>query len=617
MTFRKCGVMAVLLCAAATGCWQVKAPAPAVPQGGPLPPGAVLRLGDARLAPHCRPWLNITYSPDGKRLASFASHNVLDIWDVATGKLVHRFTGFIGRLAWSPDGKTLANCNVVCSFISIVDAETGKELHRFEGDPDHVDLYSARLAFSHDSKIIAWYSRGTIHLYDLTRQQEIRQWPTADTYRVNYLAFAPDGKTLIACTGGEVALYDWTTEKEVFRVDGNHLSAVAISPDSKVLAVNDASGVSLFDLNRGKDAVATTMESPLVSITDLCFSPDGKTLASAGSDGQCVVWDLETKKVNRQFRCTTFEVFSYRLRTRAFAPDGQTLAWTCDLDDRIHVTDVATGQELHPADDKPLAQPLAFTPDARHLAAPCFDGKLRLWNAATGKLVRVFDEDATALQFLAFSGDGKKLVGIGKGTTVWDVETGQVTRHIENEVEPEWVIPALSADGKVLAIGDRMSDFLAKIYWVDLETGKVISRSTETTTCASCLAFAPDGKTMAYLEGLCCDIIRWDVATGKPLATVKCPTEFTPKAFQPHDWIETVAYSTDGKVLLASQGKRIVVLAPESGQELYSFAIPKGWEFLAFSPEGQFIVWTNDCWSEEAKTISSSPTSAARTRSPN
>jgi WD40 repeat protein len=582
----------------------LSAGAPKPEDAAPLPPGAVVRLGDSILAPIVVG--TPAFSPDGKRLAAFSSRDVLYVWDVATGKPVRRFTGLkqgerlSNNITWSPDGKTLAQWSND-GVISFLDPETGKELHRLK---DAESLTYSCVAFSPDSKSIVRRSDGdNFCLYDLIAKKEVRKWPSSDEYM--FFAFAPDGRTLFRATYKVVMVIDLTTGKEVARFESESFAfrAMVVSPDSKTLAVGGAHGVRLYDLSQAKNAVGTDIKHPDLQIETLSFSPDGKTLTSASTYLQCVVWDLAANKVKKQFPLTAYKRTVYGACIPVFSPDGKLLAWTCHTDERIHLTDVATGVELLPTAEKPLTCVFAFTSDGKHVAAPCSDGKLRLWDATTGKVVRTFDKDPKELRGLVFSADGKTVVGVGDIVTAWDVETGKVKQQIEIENERMGVDLAITGDGKNLAISVStcmfFPDALCRFRWVNLETGKVIGRADYNGQNVCSIAFAPDGKTMASMsDGF--DIAIWEVPTGKRLAEAVGP----PNAgllFGSH-WTP-LTYSADGKELLGGLESKITARDPQSAKEIHSYAMPDDLDFRAFSADGRFIAWTGKLSSARANTV--------------
>src|SRR3954470_13142429 len=75
----------------------------------PLPPGAVARFGSARLQDFTID-RSVTFSPNGKLLATSGANSPICVWDVATGKLVrtHANRGSVFDLRWKKDGKLAA-----------------------------------------------------------------------------------------------------------------------------------------------------------------------------------------------------------------------------------------------------------------------------------------------------------------------------------------------------------------------------------------------------------------------------------------------------------------------------------------------------------------------------
>ena len=109
----------------------------------------------------------VTFSPDGRTLASFGPHGIIRLWDTRTRKVVNVLLGhkeYVDSLAFSLDGKTLASGGSDGTII-LWEVATGKERHRLLGHEDRV----TGLAFSPDGKRLASGSHDTTGLiWDMT-----------------------------------------------------------------------------------------------------------------------------------------------------------------------------------------------------------------------------------------------------------------------------------------------------------------------------------------------------------------------------------------------------------------------------------------------------------------
>jgi hypothetical protein len=249
----------------------------------------------------------VAFSPDGKKLVAASDESLYDgwgklvagngaaVWELATGKLVVRLEGHEGgvrAVTWSSDGKLIASGGADHTM-RLWDAATGKEQRKMEGAAMPINT----VAFSPDGKVVAWGSEeGTIQLLRLAREDGPVALPANGA--VLALAFSPDGRTLATATRRvfqvkeAVRLWDVATAKERARFPGCQESAasLAFSPDGRVLASGGTEGtVLLWDVTgRVKDGKFATADLPPPSL-------EGEWTELTGDDGFKVhraIWAL-------------------------------------------------------------------------------------------------------------------------------------------------------------------------------------------------------------------------------------------------------------------------------------------------------------------------------------
>src|SRR5262249_35044459 len=133
---------------------------------------------------------------------------------------------------------------------------------------------------------------------------------------------------------------------------------------------------------------------------------------------------------------------------------------------------------------------LAVTPDGKHFVTACFDGRVRLIEVETCKLVRTMASKHSAAWFVAVSPDGKRIASVGADKLVRlpDLETGGLVKDFEGHTDGTHAI-AFSDDGKRLFSGSL--DNTARLW--DVESGKEIQR-LEHDNAVSGAAVLPGGK---------------------------------------------------------------------------------------------------------------------------
>ncbi len=263
------------------------------------------------------------------------------------------------------------------------------------------------------------------------------------------------------------------------------ISALAYSPDSKLLAVSGYHEVLLRSAD-GSNLVARLLgESP--RIESLAFSPDGKFLAVAGSAparfGEIQVWDIASSDTK--------------------APQK---AWKTALDSVYGIS---------------------WSPQADRLAVGCADKSVRVINVADGKELLKFDNHSDWVLGTTWTKDGKRLVtgSRDRAMKLIDAASGQFIDDINKLIDPVLCI-ARHPKEDIVAYGGELG--VARTYRISDNQGRTAANNDVNLRKAferlpgpvHAVAYSADGKLLA-VAGAASEVRIHDASEGKRLATLK------------------------------------------------------------------------------------------------
>ncbi|MFI0923795.1 trypsin-like peptidase domain-containing protein [Streptomyces sp. NPDC021012] len=313
------------------------------------------------------------------------------------------------------------------------------------------------------------------------------------------------------------------------------VSSVKFSPDGRTVASASSDGtVRLWDVATGKSRRVLNGHSDTVS--SVAFSPDGRTLATGGADHNARLWDTVTGEIRAILNGHTYNVTSV-----AFSPDGRTLA-TGSTDHSARLWDTATGRTraiLNGHNDQVYS--VAFSPDGHTLATGSWDNTVRLWDAATGTARTTLAGYQGPVYSVAFSPDGHTLAtGNANAVQLWNVPAGTLRATLSGH-EDSVLSVAFSPDGRTLATGS--ADHSARLW--DLATGATLMALVGHSNIVYSVAFSPDGRTLA--TGSRDKTVRlWDVGPGATRTVLAGHA----------GGVSAVAFSPDGRTLATGSGDR-------------------------------------------------------------
>jgi WD40 repeat protein/serine/threonine protein kinase len=388
----------------------------------------------AVLRGHWAPLSQATFSPDSRRLLTACEDHTMRLWDAANGELIAVLRGHSGSTHgyFTPDGSHLFSSSEdgTVRFWDLNLLERNGVLRGHTG-------FVYDVAFAPDGEqvaSVAW--DGTARLWDATTGRQTAVLEHTKPY-VTSLAYSPDGRTLAtANTSVGGTLWDLATGQPHLAVPTdprpNNHGGAALSPDGKVLACKDylRHMVLVYDTVAQRQVAELRCDEPdapddHTGTGDVVFSPDGATLVTCANGGKVLLWDVATWKVRASLPGFTAGTFCF-----AFSRDGRLLAVSAKADNSLRLWDVTALKELASLHVGNPVLGLAFSPDGTRLAAGCRDNTIRLIDVATRKEVAELRGHTNYVHAVAWSPDGTRLAsGSGDATVrVWDSLSAQERR---------------------------------------------------------------------------------------------------------------------------------------------------------------------------------------------
>ncbi|MGE0238555.1 MAG: caspase family protein [Parvibaculaceae bacterium] len=530
------------------------------------------------------------FSPDGRRILSASEDRTIRLWDSATGALLKSFDPgmfAINSVAFAPDGRRFL---LAGAGVTLWDSETNQPLMTFAYQSD---FFMRLTAFSADGQRVVATDGGGIWHWDMASGAAVtmaRLAKSPDDIRAG--AFSPDRRqVLLGRTNGSIDLIDAATGDEIRSFAGHpgEVASLAFSPDGRhVLSGGVNSAILLWD------AVSTTRMLDFGArssrVRTVAFSPDNAFVLTASTDRTLKLWDARSGRLAQVLAGHTDAVLS-----AAFSPDGR-LVISGSKDGSLQLWDTASGRQLDTFTGHPSGvSSVAFSSDGHTIMSGGDDGTIFLWDLTFADR-RTLETFPGTIRSLAFSPDGRLAVSASSHVRVWDVASGTLLKAFDYHLDGVASV-AFSPDGQRILSGgedgkiillDLASDTIAAyfagqkadpsfIYFPQAETQ--LKEQEGHYGAVYSVAFAPDGRHILS-GGQDGEVLLWDIASRKRV-----------RRFAGHlASVLSVAFSADGERIVsggndtttrlwsATTGEQTVMLVSGEAHD----------DWLALTPAGFF-----------------------------
>ena len=528
--------------------------------------------------------VRVDWSPDGTRCATGSFDGTVAVWDAATGTRLHVLAHETrpDAILFSPDGARIATVTTR-DAVRLWDAATGTLIAQLHAPADDDgEMMSVPAGFSADG---AWLAAGA-------RDGAVRLWRVRDgspgpmlttPHRpVSSVQFFPDGER-VAVAGGisEASVYAVASGKRLRTLPhAGEVLLATVSPDGRFVATasRDRSAI-VWDAATGAPTGVVVRHG--AGVNQVTFTADSARLATASDDGTAQLWDVATgRRLARRI--------GHRgdVRDVGFDRDGRRMV-TASFDTSARIWSTEPNEAVRPLSrDAAAVLATAFAPGRSHILTAGGDAA-RIRDVATTRAL--LELPHAQIESARYSRDGARVATVGSDgiVRIWNAASGALVREMRGHTAPvrnvDW-----SRDGSLVA---SASDDGSVRVW-DPESGEVVRVLGEHGGQVFAVAFSPTASLVAT-GGVDNIVHLWEPRSGRELRTLSVPEGLaTNVAFDPTGrWIALGAVNGTTRIASVETGATRVELIGHRGIVLHVDWSPDGNLVVTCGPDGPARLW--------------------------
>jgi WD40 repeat protein len=513
-----------------------------------------------RLIGHSDEIIDVTFSPDGKIIATTSRDTTVKLWSLNGRQIttLKGHTALVHSVSFSLDQKIIATA----SWDKTIKLWTisGQLITTIN---DHKNpVYSVNFSPKNQTFATADYG-GNVKLWNLNGQQ-IKAFK-AHNQAIYCVNFSPDSQTLAtASADGTVKLWNINGEElQTLKGHKDWVWYVNFSPNGKLIATASADGTAkLWNIN-GKEI--KSLNDHKDSVTSASFSHNGEMIATTSTDKTVIIWSKNGEKLQT---LTGHQNWVWRA---SFSPDNKMIA-TASKDKSVKLWQIQ-GKKLQviPAHQSAIYS-IASSPDDKRIATASADKTVKFWTLS-GKLISLLLKHNSRVNDVSFAPNGQQIATATEDGTVilWNNKAEKI-RTFKGHDGLIWSVK-FSPDSQSFATAS--ADKTVKLW---NKHGKLIKSIDGHKDIVNSVDFSPDSKMIATAS--------WD--TNAKLWTREGKLIKTLSRHQ--DGVHSISFSPNGKMIATASEDKTVILWTNKGELMTTLTGHEAGVFrVRFSPDSKII----------------------------
>jgi WD40 repeat protein len=497
----------------------------------------------------------IAITPDGKNIVSASHDTTLKVWDLQTGECLctcieHKKS--VGVLAIHPDGEQVISGDDDKRLIiwNLKNGQLLREIQSFDGYFYAISITNYGISLTKDEKKLLVATRvaerdNPFEVCDISTGKVLKKLEGHGTW-IKAFAIDSDETKVVAASDDRNQIKIWDLRTGILlgsfeAHNGDLISAVAVTPDGKQAVTGAQKTLKIWDLTKiqTKSKIKSLVKHSS-SVESVAITPDGKQAISGSEDGSMIIWDIDSQKP-----LTTIPGYG-KLKSIAITPDGQKFVSSFGSNEsykgvtiwNLHNTKRTLGDWKAEKEVKTVA----ITPDSKYIVSG-LENSIIIWDLESRNILRELDNrDLRPITSVAITADGKYIIAgtVGNLLFIWDFNSGHKIKVIE--LLNEWnghdsgkSIRSIAVTPNSQQLISASSDNSLRLW--DISQGIELKKFSIHSSCVNSVVVTPSGEFAISAD----DTIKvWHLQTGKVVASFSVETS-----------VHSCAVAADGLTIVA------------------------------------------------------------------